>query len=179
MNSEELRQEEQKQENAEEGIEGLKSLLEQEKARAQGYFSNWQRTQADFINFKRRSEQEMAEMVKFANTALVFSLLPVLDDLERAFASLPSNLAELTWVDGIQLIQRKLHAILEAQGLSEVKSLGETLDLNLHEAVMRGEGEEGKVLAIVQKGYKLHDRVLRPSLVVVGDGMRGKAEEIS
>lgn len=163
----------------EEGLEGLKSLLEQEKARAQGYFSSWQRTQADFLNLKRRSEQEMADIIKFANTALVSSLLPVLDDLERAFASLPSNLAELTWVDGIQLIQRKLQAVLEAQGLSEVKALGETLDPNLHEAVMRREGEEGKVLAIVQKGYKLHDRVLRPSLVVVGEGRRGEAEETS
>lgn len=151
-----------------EDVESLKQALAEEKARAENYLANWQRAQADFINYKKRTEQERSETVNFANSTLILNLLPVLDDLERALDSISEKLAGLTWVDGIVLIYRKLKAMLEAYGLSEIKAVGEPFDPNLHEAVLYGQGEQGKVIEELQKGYKLHDRVLRPTMVKVG-----------
>jgi molecular chaperone GrpE len=151
-----------------EDIEVLKEALAEEKAKAESYLDSWKRAQADFINFKRRSEKEKEETGKFANSVLILSLLPVLDDLERALGSVPPRLAKLPWVEGIRLIERKFHSILEAQGVTRIKAKGKPFDPNLHEAAMRSEGREGIVVKELQKGYKLHDRVLRPSKVAVG-----------
>jgi len=159
-------------------IETLKQTLAEEKQKAESYLANWQRAQADFLNYRRRSEQEKEEIGKFANSVLMFSLLPILDDLERALTSIPSNLAKLSWVDGIRLIERKLQASLEAQGLSPIKAVGEPFDPKFHEAAMHGKGKEGIVIAELQKGYKLHDRVIRPTMVVVGEGEAEEKKEI-
>ena len=160
-----------------EGIETLKQALTEEKAKAESHLANWQRAQADFINYKRRVEQEREEISKFANAMLIFNLLPVLDDLERAFTSVPPRLAQLSWLDGIRLIERKLRASLEAQGLAEIKALGEPFDPHLHEAVRQDKGAAGMVIEEVQKGYKLHDRVIRPAMVVVGNGEKEAKKE--
>ena len=160
-----------------EDIEALKQALAEEKEKAEGYLANWQRAQADFINYKRRSEQEKEEIAKFANATLMLNLLPILDDLERAFISIPLHLTRLTWVDGIRLIERKLQASLEVQGLSPIKALGEPFDPKLHEAAMHGKGKEGIVIEELQKGYKFQDRVIRPAMVVVGNGEEEEKEE--
>jgi len=172
-----LTSKEEQEEAVVEDIEVLKQTLAEEKEKAEGYLANWQRAQADFINYKRRSEQEREEISQFANATLMFSLLPILDDLERAFTAIPPHLARLSWVDGIRLIERKLRANLEAQGLSQIKALGEPFDPNLHEAAMHGKGKEGIVIDELQKGYKLHDRVIRPAMVVVGDGEEEEEKE--
>ncbi|TET67814.1 MAG: nucleotide exchange factor GrpE [Dehalococcoidia bacterium] len=160
-----------------EDIESLKQALAEEKGKAEGYLANWQRTQADFINYKRRNEQEREEFNKFASTGLVLSLLPILDDLERALASIPVKSAKLTWVDGIRLIERKFRVSLETQGLTLIKALGEPFNPNLHEAVRQDKGKEGIVISELQKGYKFHDRVIRPTMVVVGNGEEAAKEE--
>ena len=160
-----------------EDTEELRQALDEEKQKAANYLANWQRAQADFINYKRRSEQEKGEISQFANASLMFNLLPILDDLERAFTSVPPNLVQLTWVDGIRLIERKLQASLEAQGLSPIKALEEPFDPKFHEAAMHGKGKEGIVVEELQKGYKLHDRVIRPSMVVVGNGEEEEKKE--
>ncbi|MEE8174273.1 MAG: nucleotide exchange factor GrpE [Dehalococcoidia bacterium] len=154
-------------------VASLRKALAEEKARAESHLANWQRAQADFINLRRRHEQERDEVTRFANATLLLSLLPVVDDLERALASVSPKLAGMTWVDGIRLIYRKLQATLETQGLSEIKAVGEPFDPHIHEATMYGEGEEGIVVEELQKGYKLHDRVIRPTMVVVGKGREG------
>jgi molecular chaperone GrpE len=153
-----------------EDIETLRQALTEEKAKAEANLAGWQRAQADFINYKKRSEQKKEEVAKFANSVLILNLLPVLDDLERAFTSIPPRLAKLSWVDGIKLIEHKLWAILEAQGLSQIKALGEPFDPRFHEAVRQDKGKEGIVIEEVQKGYILNDRVIRPTMVVVGNG---------
>ena len=153
-----------------EDMETLKKILAEEKERAEGYLANWQRAQADFINYKRRSEQDKEEISKFASGVFMLNLLPILDDLERALASIPPKLTGFTWVEGISLIERKFQASLEAQGLSQIEALGEPFDPNLHEAAIHGKGKEGIVIEELQKGYKLHDRVIRPAMVVVGNG---------
>jgi molecular chaperone GrpE len=153
-----------------EDIEALKQALAEEKEKTERYLANWQRAQANLTNYKKRAEQEKKEIVEFANSALIFSLLTIMDDFERAFNSLPSQLMGFSWIEGIKLIYNKLKATLEAQGLAEIKAKGEPFDPHLHEAVMRQEGEEGIVIEEMQKGYKLKDEVIRPSIVIVGKG---------
>jgi molecular chaperone GrpE len=160
-----------------EDLEALKQALAEEKEKAEGYLANWQRAQADFINYKRRNEQEREEISKFANSIIMLNLLPILDDLGRAFSSIPHRLAELTWVDGIRLIERKLWASLEAQGLSQIEAVGKPFDPKFHEAVREDKGKDGIVIEELQKGYKLHDRVIRPAMVVVGNGEEAEKEE--
>ena len=160
-----------------ENTEALKQALADEKKKAETNLAGWQRAQADFINYKRRSEQEKEEIGKFANTALVLSLLPILDDFERAFSAIPPRSAKTSWAEGIRLIQRKLWANLEAQGLSQIKALGESFDPNFHEAVRQDKGKDGIVVEEVQRGYKLHDRVIRPTKVVVGNGEEEENKE--
>jgi molecular chaperone GrpE len=153
------------------GAEGsLEEQLAALRAEKDEQFRSWQRTQADFVNFRRRVEQERAELIKSAEAGLLHDLLPILDDLERAIASLPADLRGLTWVDGVLLIERKLTAILEHHGLKPIEALGKEFDPNEHEAVLR-EGEPGEATTVtgeLQRGYRLNDRVLRPTLVKVG-----------
>ena len=151
-------------------LETLKKGVIEERARAEKYLSNWQRTQADFVNFKRRIEQEREETAKFANAELMSALLPVLDDFERALDNVPPGQIDANWIEGIRLICRKLRIALEAHGLEQIEALGKDFDPYLHHAVMHAEGEEGKVVEELQKGYKLHGRVLRPAMVKVGKG---------
>jgi molecular chaperone GrpE len=153
-----------------ETVASLKKALDEERAKAQDYLTNWQRSQADFINYKRRTGQEREEMIKLSNAVLVLSLLPVLDDLERALGNVSEGLAGVTWVDGIGLIYRKLKSVLEGHGLSEIKAVGEPFDPNLHDALIQVEGDEGRVIEEVHKGYMFCDRVLRPAMVKVGKG---------
>ena len=157
-------------------IETLKQALAEKKEWSENYLANWQRTQADFINYKKRTDQEKAEMVEFANSALILNLLSIMDDFERAFASLPAKSTELGWTEGIKLIYNKFKTSLEAQGLNDVTAEGKPFDPHLHEAVMQQEGEEGIVIEEIQKGYKFKDRVIRPSMVIVGKGKEEKEE---
>jgi molecular chaperone GrpE len=160
-----------------ETLEAAKTLLQEESEKAQRFLANWQRAEADFVNYKRRVEQERGEARRIANAALIINILPVLDDLERALASLNIQLAGLTWFDGIRLIYRKLQLVLENAGVTQIEAEGQPFDPRFHEAVMYGEGEEGKVVAEVQRGYKLDDRVLRPAMVIVGKGKEDKKPE--
>jgi len=151
-----------------EDAEALKKLLAEEKEKAERYLANWQRAQADFINYKRHTEQDRAEATDLAYATFILNLLPILDDLERALDSVPAKAAGLPWLDGVSLIQRKLLAMLELKGLSRIEAVGKAFDPSLHEAVLHGDGEEGKVIQEIQKGYKFHGRVLRPAQVMVG-----------
>jgi molecular chaperone GrpE len=155
----------------------LAAQLQQEKEKASSYLASWQRAAADYQNYKRRVEQEREEVARLANAAFVINVLPILDDLERALQSVDSHLAGLTWVDGIRLIYRKFQAVLEMSGVAEIEADGAAFDPALHEAVMFGEGESGKVISVVQKGYKLGDRVIRPAMVVVGKGDKDGQQE--
>ena len=139
-------------------------------AKADEYLEQWRRTAADFANFKRRTEQERVEMGKLFNEGLVKALLPALDNFERALASVPEELKGSGWVEGVSLTEKQLRAALEREGLSSIEALGQKFDPNLHEAVAHDisqEHEEDSVIAEFQKGYKLHDRVIRPAMVKV------------
>lgn len=155
---------------AEDTIESLRQQLDAARAENDEQFRGWQRTQADFVNFRRRVEQERGDLIKSAEAGLIRDLLSIVDDLDRAVSNLPPEMLQLTWVEGILLIQRKLAALLEIHGLKPIEALGKEFDPHEHEAVLRdGEPEQATVVTgELQKGYRLHDWVLRPTLVKVG-----------
>ena len=160
-------------------IEDLPSLKQAAEARkkTEEYLASWQRTQADFINYKRRNEQERQDFNRFANASLILSLLPVLDDMDRALGAIPPDQADSDWLEGIKLVDRKFRAVLEAQGLTPIKALGEPFDPGFHEAVRQDKGKEGIVTEEFQKGYMMQDRLLRPAKVVVGSGEEDNEEK--
>ncbi len=153
-------------------IESLQAELAAAREQADQYYKNWQRSAADFVNYKRRVEQDRADSARLANAAVVINLLPVYDDLERAVDTVDAQLAGLNWVQGVVAIQRKFSQMLEALGVTEIDAAGEPFDPALHEAIARQPGEEGRILHVVQKGYRLGDKVVRPAMVIVGRGRR-------
>lgn len=115
-------------------------------------------------------QREQAEYSAAANARLLEKLLPIVDDVDRAFAALPEEAADSEWVNGFRLIQRKLQQLLETEGVTAIAAEGQTFDPALHYAVSHEEQEgfsEGDVIAQVAKGYRLGDRVLRPAMVRV------------
>ncbi len=151
-------------------IDFLQMSLREEKARSERYLDSWKRAQADFINYKRRCEQERDEARQMSNSALILALLPVLDDLDRALASVPPESSREPWVEGVRLVQRKFAATLESYGVKPIEAEGKPFDPCLHEATACIPGKEGIVMGEIKKGYMLGDKVLRPSLVSVGKG---------
>lgn len=150
----------------------LQARLEKAEAEAAEHKDQWLRAAADYKNFKRRAEIERSELIRSASSALVLKLLPVMDDFERAIANIPEEVAATSWWGGAQLIAQKLRTVLESEGVKEIEAVGHDFDPTVHEAVLyeEAEGQDGKVVAELQKGYKLGDRVLRPSMVKVGRG---------
>ena len=153
-------------------IAELEQELAEARERADRFHSNWQRSAADFQNWKRRTDQEKAETGRNAEGALTVDLLRVLDDFDRAFMALPLELRALTWVEGVYMIGQKLYAVLQSKGLSPIEAAGQEFDPYQHEAVLREEGAEGSEKLVVvqelQRGYRFHERVIRPTMVKVG-----------
>lgn len=157
--------------------EGLQEQLEAALAQAERFEANWKRAAADHANYKRRVEQERSEQARLAGAALVINLLPIRDDFGRAVETLDSTLAGLNWVQGVLAIERKLGGLLESMGVTEVPAEGETFDPTQHEAVGRAPGPENVCLHVVQKGYALSGAVIRPAMVIVGEGGEPEAGE--
>src|SRR5947199_6213418 len=109
-------------------IDALDQELAEARERADRYHSNWQRSAADFQNWKRRTDQEKTELSRVAEGAMALELLRVLDDFERAFQSLPRELYALTWIEGVSLIGQKLYSVLQSRGLSPIQAAGEEFD---------------------------------------------------
>jgi molecular chaperone GrpE len=153
-------------------ITELRQRLEAAEAQVAEHKDQWLRSVAEFKNYKRRTETERADMIKKAGSSVLLKLLPIIDDFERAADSVPEEIASHSWWSGTQLIGQKLRTLLESEGVKPIEALGEDFDPNFHEAVMyeEAEGQDGKVTAELQKGYRLHDHVLRPAMVKVGKG---------
>lgn len=147
----------------------LENELEQAKAKADEYYTHLQRLKAEFDNFRRRTVKEKEEIAKYASERVIMSLLPVLDNFERALESAKSNQDFDAFSQGVEMIFRQLMKVLEEEGLKPIKAHGEQFDPNLHEAMFREESdeEENTILEELQKGYYLKDKVIRPSRVKV------------
>jgi molecular chaperone GrpE len=151
----------------EKSIEQLMAEKEQE---AKDNYDKWLRSVAEFENFKKRHEREKAEFMKMANEMLVKDFLPVLDSLDRALQHTEQNEVPPSFIEGIELVRKGFVNALEKHGVKVIDALGEKFDPNFHEAVMQQENpdvEDNTVLFETQKGYMLHDRLLRPSMVIV------------
>ena len=152
-------------------IEALVQELREAREAADEAHDHALRAQAELQNFRRRKEREVNERIALANESLILELLPVLDDFERAFEAIPDEVREehAAWIDGFDLIYRKLQKILENQGLTPIEATGE-FNPEVHEAVTMAPSEDvpsGEIVGELRKGYKLKDKVVRASLVSV------------
>jgi molecular chaperone GrpE len=133
----------------------------------------WKRAAADFDNFRKRATREREEYITLANERLVKELLPILDDLERALVAATEH-EEVALEDGVRLVHQSLESLLARQGIREIDATG-MFDPHVHEALLSqpSDAAEGSVIDVVQKGYTLGDRVVRPARVVVAAPQNG------
>ena len=151
-------------------IDGLKSELGEAQAKADEYLDGWQRSRAEFANFRKRVERDQAVANQAATGNVLKRFLDVVDDLDRALKNKPKNEEGANWAGGIELIYRKLLTSLENEGVQVIQAEGQTFDPSLHEAISQEDHpdlESGQVIATVQQGYTLGERVLRPARVRV------------
>lgn len=157
-------------EAVEHDVEELVARVADAETKRDEYLRDLQRLAADFDNYRKRALRDQEALAARAHERLVKELLPILDDLERALDAADVH-DEATVVEGVRLVQRALLASLEREGLAEIEADG-AFDPHVHEALLTqsGEGAEpGSVLQVVQKGYRLGDKVLRPARVVVAE----------
>jgi molecular chaperone GrpE len=154
-------------------IEALQKELEETQNKLKEAENYNLRLNADFVNMRKRKEKEMGELVKFANEDLIKQLLPVLDDFERSLEAMSKsdNLAAIK--EGIEGVNRHMHNILTRIGLEAVESIGEEFNSEIHEAITTipapAEDQVGKVVDEIEKGYKLKEKIIRFSKVIVGE----------
>ena len=149
-------------------FEALQAELDAWQAKASEYLDGWQRSRADFANYKKRIEREQEMVYQNAAGSIIKRYLDVLDDLERALKNRPQSGEGAAWAEGIELIYRKLSALLENEGVKAMQAEGEYFDPNLHEAITQEDNpdlESGQIIEVIKQGYLLGDRVLRPAQV--------------
>ncbi len=154
----------------EEKVVLLEADLELTKAQAADHYAHLQRLQADFDNYRKRTQKEKEDISKYAAERLVGAILPVLDNFERAIGSVQTSPDLAGYSQGVEMIFRQMHNVLVKEGLAAIEAVGQPFDPNIHEAILTVESEEhpeNTVVEEVQKGYYLKDRVLRPSMVKV------------
>lgn len=152
------------EEHAAEAVKKLKGKLKDAEAKAKEYLDGWQRSQADFTNIRKRDEEAKVEFLKYANQGLIEELIPVIDTFNIALSHGSKEL---------EPVYKQLMTTLKSRGLEELEPLGEPFDPRLHEAIgvtpVETESEDHKVTEVLQKGYKLGDRVVRAAKVKIGE----------
>ena len=151
----------------------LQQRMQQIEQESASFKDQYVRAVAELRNYKRRVEQDRGDLIRNAGAGVLMKMLPILDDLDLAMSHVPEEIASSPWFSGVKLVQTKLQAVLEGEGVKPIEALGQPFDPNLHEAVMHeaaGEEMAGKVTAELRRGYTLHDRVIRPTMVKVGEG---------
>ena len=150
----------------------LKEKLKKSEAQKQEYLDSWQRAQAEFINTRKRDEERNKEILKFAGEDIFLQIIPVLDSFDMAFSNKESwEKVSKDWRVGVEYIYSQLLAVLQNNGITQLNPVHEVFNPEFHEAIEEVVGkkeDEGKVIAVIQKGYKLHDKVIRTAKVKVG-----------
>jgi molecular chaperone GrpE len=169
------------EEEQEDEVTALAAQLDESRAQAAEYLDGWQRARAEFANYRRRQEQRQKQMGIEVRSRVLGQLLPVIDDLDRAFGAVPEELEDNAWVGGLSLVWRKLSGVLEKNGVSVLEiEPGDSFDPNRHEALTHepsDEFDDGTIIQVVQHGYEIDDAILRPALVRVSSGKMQADEE--
>lgn len=139
------------------------------RAEAADYKDRWLRSQAEFSNYRKRQERERQDMRAGAAADIITQILPVLDDLERAFKHVPPEMQSHPWLNGFRLIERKFAQVIEQAGVKPIETIGKRFDPNFHESAADEESDQphGTILEEYRKGYTLNDKVLRPAMVKI------------
>jgi molecular chaperone GrpE len=151
-------------------IDRLNQELSESRAKADEYLGGWQRALADFANYKKRVERDQAEVYQRAAGSIIKRYIDILDDLDLALRKRPTEGDGYRWADGIELIYRKLLAILESEGVKPMGAKGQMFDPNFHEAITLEPSdahESGQIIEVLKEGYLLGEKVLRPAVVRV------------
>ncbi len=148
----------------------LTSRLAELEKQVNDFREGWMRERADFANYKKRAEQQLRDSAHNAAVEALLALLPIIDDFDRAFSSVPAELQDNPWVSGVSGIQRKFQKLIDEQGITVIDPTGQPFDPTQHEAVgmeASDDIESGHVTTTLQKGYARGERVLRPAMVKV------------
>jgi len=151
-----------------EEIMELQNTLEEVQAKADEYLDGWQRARAEFANYKKRIERDRLRFHNEAIGEVTKRYLPIVDDLERALKDRLEEGDGATWAEGIELIYRKMLKVLETDGITPMNAEGEIFDPNLHEAIVKTESDEHEseqIIEVLEQGYMIGERVLRPARV--------------
>ncbi|MCK9344840.1 MAG: nucleotide exchange factor GrpE [Candidatus Pacebacteria bacterium] len=157
-------------ENPAQALKKLREKLKTCEKEKKDYLDGWQRMRADFANARKEEETRRGEMIKFASEGLVDDLIPVLDSFSMAFGNKEAwEKVDANWRKGVEYIYAQMYSILESRGLTEIGKAGETFDPHLHVAIEEiptpSEKEANTISEVVQKGYRLHNKVIRPAKV--------------
>ncbi len=164
-----MEESEEKKVDLEKKIQKLKEKLKICQKEKEEYLAGWQRERADFINYKREEEKRLEEKAEFFKKKLLLEILSILDNIERAEKGLPQELENNSWVKGMLGIKKQIEEVLKKEGIEEMRVSGD-FNPEFCEAVEMVEGEEGKIMEVLQKGYLLNQKLLRPARVKVGKG---------
>lgn len=177
FNEDELETEENLDEEVEQFAEDdAEQVIEKLIAQRDEYLDQLQRSRAEFINYRKRTDAEKLRLGEMFTASTIGKFLPVIDDWDRAMAAVPENEHDDGWFKGIAMIKSKFNQLLESSGVVEVEGVGAQFDTSIHEAVSVEPGTNGEyVTEVYQKGYKLGDTLLRAAMVKTGD----KAEEMN
>ena len=148
----------------------LAKELQQAQDKAREFFEGWQRERADFANYKRRVDRDQQSLSQNIKGDVIKKYLAILDDLQRAMKTRPTEGPAGSWADGVELVTRKLQNILEVEGVKRIPAEQEEFNPSRHEAITHEDSpdhESGQIIEVVQEGYTLGDRVLRPAMVRV------------
>jgi molecular chaperone GrpE len=160
-------------------ISDLQELLLAERAKVEDLKQQGLRAQADFVNYKRRVEQEREQQARLATWTVVQDIVPILDNLDLTLANMPDSVRGLPWTEGLLLVDRQLRATLERQGLRPIDAVGTIFDPTLHDAIVHEESSEhadNEIIAELRRGYMLNDKVVRPTLVKVAKHVENDEE---
>jgi molecular chaperone GrpE len=148
----------------------LTSELEEWQSKANEYLDGWQRSRAEFANYKKRVERDQSLVAQKATANVIKHFLEVMDDLELALKNRPQEGEGASWADGVELVYRKFSSVLETERVTPMEAEGQYFDPTLHEAITNEDNpdyESGQIIEVLKRGYFIGDRVLRPATVRV------------
>lgn len=158
-------------ENPKSAIKKLRTELKQTKQEKMDLLTSWQKDKADFLNSRKRDQETQADVIRFANQALIADLLPTLDGYEQAKAQPDWTQVNETWKKGIEALMTKIYASLQKVGVEGYGAAGEPFDPNLHQAIgnepTADKAKDHTIASVMQRGYTLHNKVVRPAMVKV------------